>query len=94
MRFSVSMRMPVSIRAPARGATWWQYRAGKPMTVSIRAPARGATIQAGDKAAQERSFNSRSREGSDTWRTYNAYRQRVSIRAPARGATSGIPSRW
>ena len=55
----------VSIRAPARGATPISNMAIPADTVSIRAPARGATHSKPNPHPYNRSFNSRSREGSD-----------------------------
>ena len=55
--------------------------------VSIHAPARGATVYRPRGRQTSRSFNSRSREGSDnTWAEVQQVLQ-VSIHAPARGAT-------
>ncbi len=61
---------PVSIHAPARGATTSVEAIGLLEAVSIHAPARGATISVKRLSFFELSFNSRSREGSDTYRRY------------------------
>ena len=57
---------PVSIHAPARGATAGQYLSGAQTIVSIHAPARGATRMAGHQSHDAGSFNPRTREGCDT----------------------------
>ena len=101
-------RRRVSIRAPARGATPRTAHVDKLTGVSIRAPARGATrhwamlppskpfqfaLPRGErpmmtpKTPIHRSFNSRSREGSDIFHLFEPDVNQVSIRAPARGAT-------
>ena len=54
----------VSIRAPARGATYQDAFSPFMNAVSIRAPARGATQTLGVDI-NDPGFNSRSREGSD-----------------------------
>ena len=55
----------VSIHAPARGATVCSFGAIILDSVSIHAPARGATYRSVLRLWSSRSFNSRSREGSD-----------------------------
>ena len=57
----------VSIRAPARGATW-EWRRADRADVSIRAPARGATAPS-PIWPPSRSFNPRPRTGGDRGRS-------------------------
>ena len=56
---------PVSIHAPARGATRLRHPLGEPYAVSIHAPARGATARLLGLADGTRSFNPRTRTGCD-----------------------------
>ena len=56
---------PVSIHAPARGATLSIFANCKDTIVSIHAPARGATANNYMDAASTASFNSRTRAGCD-----------------------------
>ena len=78
---------PVSIRAPARGATRWRVTFKAFDAVSIRAPARGATMAKRAWPTVPSSFDPRPRAGSDFHRLSRNQRCNVSIRAPARGAT-------
>ena len=79
----------VSIHAPARGATIpWDY-AEPALFVSIHAPARGAT-SIFFTLHLLRSFNPRSREGSDAVAVERSAIMPVSIHAPARGATKRV----
>ncbi len=55
----------VSIRAPARGATNGAQLVSAGLPVSIRAPARGATTDFASSTSTPRSFDPRSRAGSD-----------------------------
>ena len=55
----------VSIHAPARGATPAPAEGSQAQRVSIHAPARGATRSTGGSSRRARSFNPRSRAGSD-----------------------------
>ena len=56
---------PVSIHAPARGATEFPLHPESRRKVSIHAPARGATVKAGAGFSLFRGFNPRPREGGD-----------------------------
>ena len=56
---------PVSIHAPARGATKFIYDSYACIDVSIHAPARGATKYAGLLGHQTLRFNPRTRTGCD-----------------------------
>ena len=78
---------PVSIHAPARGATVRLRRACSPFSVSIHAPARGATTDDITPLLAESGFNSRAREGRDRRSHAHKLTLWVSIHAPARGAT-------
>ena len=83
-------RSPVSIRAPAWGATQYAERDAleRYVRVSIRAPAWGATLADGNRVLKLSRFNPRSRVGSDTCAAGSNRRSTpVSIRAPAWGAT-------
>ncbi len=57
--------MPVSIHAPARGATPRSFASSAFIFVSIHAPARGATQAQSLLARNPQSFNPRAREGRD-----------------------------
>ena len=88
----------VSIRAPARGATWilaFSVSLTREL-VSIRAPARGATMGCPMLAIglPGLRFNPRPRAGGDLVCSLDELERRshVSIRAPARGATAGAPT--
>ena len=61
----VALKSPVSIHAPAWGATARSRRATHARSVSIHAPAWGATATTPRSLLLGRSFNSRSRMGSD-----------------------------
>ena len=63
---STSRVRNVSILAPARGATGRCARSAGCRPVSILAPARGATGAGSNPVRTFRSFNPRSREGSDS----------------------------
>ena len=77
----------ISIRAPARGATFNEDILSLKLPISIRAPARGATIKLSFMDARLLHFNPRSREGSDPFAFSLVPVILISIRAPARGAT-------
>ena len=88
--------MPVSIHAPARGATHPVEIVCLHPGVSIHAPARGATLPRVPCTRTTSGFNPRARAGRDESGDGTPHRHRVSIHAPARGATrrsSGGPSR-
>ena len=55
----------ISIHAPARGATRFNYAIYFCFYISIHAPARGATRTYGRGSSSDNNFNPRSREGSD-----------------------------
>ena len=55
----------VSIRAPAKGATFGHLDVHLHLGVSIRAPAKGATGRSATRRHRWRSFNPRPREGGD-----------------------------
>jgi len=82
----------VSIRAPARGATFTvKIRNVDNFIVSIRAPARGATQPDGDCLVGCDQFQSAPlREGRRGAYTRSLLPGCVSIRAPARGATGRV----
>ena len=78
----------VSIRAPARGATFGHHYFSDLNNVSIRAPARGATGARPGGSTRGACFNPRPREGGDPVSSNSSsVSGAVSIRAPARGAT-------
>ena len=81
------LRGPVSIHAPARGATEGARPPPLCINVSIHAPARGATFLAGSSASSSSSFNPRARAGRDVLAQLDVAPVTVSIHAPARGAT-------
>ena len=87
LRAGCLLRVRVSIRAPAWGATNGATLLFDSRDVSIRAPAWGATIMVVRIEPEEKSFNSRSRVGSDPVARSSRQDGRVSIRAPAWGAT-------
>ena len=60
-------RVAVSIHAPARGATIWEWRNSPWPLVSIHAPARGATLDIRSGNPHDSRFNPRPRTGGD-WR--------------------------
>ena len=76
---------PVSIHAPARGATGKSIHAVLLIHVSIHAPARGATRDPDGKPTTK-SFNSRAREGRDLARHYVAVRTKKFQFTRPRGA--------
>ena len=86
---------PVSIHAPARGATDPCTGWGTGIYVSIHAPARGATwAQKVSKKSKEECFNPRPRAGGDLRNLMaGGIGSKVSIHAPARGATQTINGR-
>ena len=55
----------ISIHAPAKGATTWEYRTTQKLRISIHAPAKGATYTNAYYNCRRWYFNPRSREGSD-----------------------------
>ena len=75
----------ISIRAPARGATFSNRQKGGVKHISIRAPARGATSVRTVSQKQSSDFNPRSREGSDLDRKLKAINQNVFQSALPRG---------
>ncbi len=87
--FALQMR-PVSIHAPARGATWEIVYNLRRKIVSIHAPARGATCLSEKAQVAYDSFNPRTRTGCDRHIKRVAPGPFVSIHAPARGATELI----
>ena len=79
---------PVSIHAPARGATI-PRRLSAPSGASFNPRSRtGSDHSFYTKTNKFRCFNPRSRTGSDKWRDGGSWTSSVSIHAPARGATS------
>jgi len=79
---------PVSIRAPARGATRSGSSLWRRAWVSIRAPARGATGSRCTWSPRAGGFNPRPcARGDGAREVARRCHDRVSIRAPARGAT-------
>ncbi len=82
---------PVSIHAPAWGATFAATESGIYSLVSIHAPAWGATPLLSIRQIMNISFNPRTRVGCDLGRLhYWRSRWHVSIHAPAWGATDGF----
>ena len=82
---------PVSIRAPARGATSSIcFLTSSSLGFNSRSR-EGSDVGATAGLAAVSSFNSRSREGSDAQPQRQHRRREVSIRAPARGATYTLP---
>ena len=67
----VPLDVPISIHAPARGATPWMIPAEQFAVISIHAPARGATRPHAVYSVHIQNFNPRSRKGSDDPRSYN-----------------------
>ena len=57
--------IPISIHAPARGATQNQSKYQKEVNISIHAPARGATFLSEIYYRDGKNFNPRTREGCD-----------------------------
>ena len=80
-------RGPVSIRAPARGATAVRVTVGWGRAFQS-APPHGERQAATATADDTTCFNPRPRTGSDLHSNLEADREAVSIRAPARGATT------
>ncbi len=77
----------ISIHAPPRGATVFQFRNVKRICISIHAPPRGATGASAPRRCLRRYFNSRPSARGD-WFGRNYFRwNRISIHAPPRGAT-------
>ena len=80
--------VPVSIHAPAWGATIPAVWCGYLCSVSIHAPAWGATLRTVDTTDFRGGFNPRTRVGCDVFQqSYGMHFQTVSIHAPAWGAT-------
>ena len=77
---------PVSIHAPARGATRGTVHTSFDIVFQSTRP-HGARRRAGERAARGVCFNPRARTGRDAGRRVSACRCPVSIHAPARGAT-------
>ena len=84
---NIFLRNPVSIHAPAWGATRGAVKRPYCATVSIHAPAWGATGVLDARGAELQGFNPRSRVGSDHAKVVEATKKVVSIHAPAWGAT-------
>ena len=82
------MVSPVSIHAPARGATRI-VALDRGVDVSIHAPARGATVPS-PCLATACGFDPRPRAGGDDAGARTTPQRAVSIHAPARGATSSL----
>ena len=59
------VQIPISIHAPARGATQGFNLIGPGNYISIHAPARGATVEWLDEWVDKGDFNPRTREGCD-----------------------------
>ena len=79
--------MRVSIHAPVKGATRARADTRNTHDVSIHAPVKGATAVSSSASMHPRSFNSRSREGSDIDKRKPLIIRHVSIHAPVKGAT-------
>ena len=91
-RYRSLPRLPISIHAPAKGATgvWCDFEYDT--EISIHAPAKGATSQVFSMIFLTLYFNPRSREGSDASQTAEeAVNDVISIHAPAKGATISVP---
>ena len=67
---SQDLAYPISIHAPAKGATTMQPVLWPARTISIHAPAKGATLRWVAFSVLFHHFNPRSREGSDLTRVY------------------------
>ena len=78
---------PISIHAPARGATRPVIAIFVPFLFQSTLP-RGERRKHRDWLSGLQNFNPRSREGSDIAYQYRAQEKQISIHAPARGATS------
>ena len=78
---------PISIHAPAKGATCGMIKTTLEHTISIHAPAKGATVHSSHGNYFASYFNPRSREGSDLNGKTNIVITHISIHAPAKGAT-------
>ncbi len=88
-------RQPVSIHAPAWGATRSARSVAGSSWVSIHAPAWGATVGGAALFCTPRCFNPRTRVGCDQMLLSKARRDdSVSIHAPAWGATAAGQCRW
>ena len=86
----VNIIQGVSIHAPARGATSVRLQEIMDKDVSIHAPARGATCQVRRIQHNPRSFNPRSRAGSD-YHTQGTFTREVSFNPRSRaGSDHGI----
>jgi len=89
----LSCRLPVSIHAPARGATYPRPRGVEVLVVSIHAPARGATRHHWGLQTTPTGFNPRPREGGDV----DSLRDQLSAQkfqsTPPRGGRPGTCSR-
>ena len=80
--------LSISIHAPAKGATFGSRKTKSFILISIHAPAKGATFSAVSTAKDFCYFNSRSREGSDSFLCpFSILPLKISIHAPAKGAT-------
>ena len=79
---------PVSIHAPARGATCAFRAVCSPPLVSIHAPARGATYITNKRRPRKNvSIHAPARGATNALHILSRYNLPVSIHAPARGAT-------
>ena len=78
---------PISIHAPAKGATCGMIKTTLEHTISIHAPAKGATVHSSHGNYFASYFNPRSREGSDEAALKFVENGKISIHAPAKGAT-------
>ena len=79
---------PISIHAPAWGATSDGHRHPGHLRISIHAPAWGATTAPYAEGSSTTDFNPRSRMGSDDLRGVKISCLDISIHAPAWGATT------
>ena len=84
-----SMIAPVSIHAPARGATPLTDRPGRGLWFQFTRP-QGARQAGRSRLRLPSCFNSRARKGRDLLQYAIELRHQVSIHAPARGATSSL----
>ena len=76
----------LSIHAPARGAILRRHGPPPGGQLSIHAPARGAILPSYHHRRSPKSFNPRSRTGSDVIMVSTSSSKTLSIHAPARGA--------
>ena len=81
---------PISIHAPAEGATGSICGHDHRRAISIHAPAEGATLRRSRHDNERTDFNPRSRGGSDLHPQDAHHCTKISIHAPAEGATAPI----